>query len=104
MEKYEVNKYLEKFANSVNDLRMALDSKKLEEELEELNQKMLEPNFWDDSKNSNQVISKLNDVKEKLGTILKIDKGYQDVLDLCEMLDLEENEELKEKIKEIIDK
>ena len=87
MEKYEVNKYLEKFANSVNDLRIALDSKKLEEELEVLNKKMLEPDFWDDTKSSNQVISNLNEVKEKLGTIVKVNKGYQDVLDLCEMLE-----------------
>ena len=57
---------------------------------------MLEPDLWDDTKSSNQVISNLNEVKEKLGTIVKVNKGYQDVLDLCEMLELEENDELKE--------
>ena len=102
MEKYEINKYLEKFANSVNDLRLALDSNKLEEELAELNEKMLDPDFWNDSKTSNQVIVSLNDVKEKLNTIVKVNKGYQDVLDLCEMLDLEDNEELKELLEEEI--
>lgn len=102
LEKYEINKYLEKFENSVNDLRLALDSEALEIELANLNEEMLEPSFWDDSKNSSLVINKLNEVKEKLNTITKINKGYQDVLDLCEMCEMDDSEELKELLEEEI--
>ena len=102
MEKYEINKYLEKFENSVNDLRLALNSEELEEELKHLNQKMMEPNFWDDAKNSNEVITKLNEVKEKVNTITKVNKGYQDILDLCEMCALDESQDLKELLEEEI--
>ena len=38
LEKYEINKYLEKFHNSVNDLNLALDSVSLEKKLKELNE------------------------------------------------------------------
>ena len=102
LEKYEINKYLEKFENSVNDLRLALEGKTLELELNRLNEEMLEPSFWDDSKNSSLVINKLNEVKEKLNTITKINKGYQDVLDLCEMCEMDDSEELKELLEEEI--
>lgn len=102
MEKYEINKYLEKFLSSVNDLRLALDSEKLEEELKLLNAQILEPNFWDDSRKSNEVINKLNEVKEKVNTITEVNKGYQDVLDLFEMCSLEDSVELTEMLEEEI--
>ena len=102
MEKYEINKYLEKFLSSVNDLRLALDSEKLEEELKVLNEQILEPNFWDDSRKSNTVINKLNEVKEKVNTITEVNKGYQDVLDLFEMYSLEDSVELTEMLEEEI--
>ena len=43
MEKYEINKYLEKFENSFNDLRLALDSEALNAELKTLNEEILQP-------------------------------------------------------------
>ena len=102
LEKYEINKYLEKFLNSVNDLRLALNSEALEIELASLNEEMLKPSFWDDSKSSSVVINKLNEVKEKVTTINKVNKGYQDVLDLCEMCEMDDSEELKELLEEEI--
>ena len=100
MEKYEINKYLEKFESSVNDLRLALDSDSLNLELKELNEQILQPNFWDDSKNSNKVISLLNEVKEKVNTIDEINKRYNDVLELFEMFTLEDSEEIAELLEE----
>ena len=49
MEKYEINKYLEKFHNSVNDLNLALDSVSLEKKLKELNEKLIN-NYQDERK------------------------------------------------------
>ena len=100
MEKYEINKYLEKFENSVNDLRLALDSDSLNEELKTLNEQILHPNFWDDTKNSNKVISLLNEVKEKVNTIDEINKRYNDVLELFEMFNLEDSVEIAELLEE----
>lgn len=94
MEKYEVNKYLEKFEKSVQDLHLALNYENLLEELKILNEEILDPSFWLDSKNSSDVIAKMNDVKDKVNTIETVDKGYHDILELVEMLTLEESEEL----------
>ena len=102
MEKYEINKYLEKFLNSVNDLRLAINVESLEERLRVLNEEISQPNFWDDSKKSSKVISELNDVKEKHNTITGVNKGYQDVLDLYEMSTLEESDEINELLEEEI--
>lgn len=102
MEKYEINKYLEKFLNSVNDLRLALDSDTLEKELKRLNEQISQPSFWDDSKNSSRVINELNDVKEKHLIITEVNNGYNDVMELYEMSVLEESEELNELLEEEI--
>jgi peptide chain release factor 2 len=102
LEKYEINKYLEKFHNSVNDLNLALDSVSLEKKLKELNELILEPSFWDDSKKSNKVITELNVVKEKVNTISEVNKGYDDIKELYEMYTLDESEEMKELLEEEI--
>ena len=102
MEKYEINKYLEKFLKSVNDLRLAIDIELLENKLKELNDTISQPNFWDDSKTSSKVINELNDVKEKYSTITNLNKGYEDVLELFEMSELEESEELDQLLEEEI--
>ena len=60
MEKYEINKYLEKFLTSVNDLRLALDESYLKDTIRDLNEQVSAPDFWLDSKNSNKVIGELN--------------------------------------------
>ena len=101
MEKYEINKYLEKFENSVNDLKLALNQEELEAELKSLNEEMLKEGFWDNSKESSKVINRLNDVKEKVHTINEVTTGYQDLLDLYEMYTLEEDE-YKEFLEELI--
>lgn len=102
MEKYEINKYLEKFNTNVSDLRLALNQEFLEEKLQELNNEIVKEDFWNDSKNSNKVISELNDIKEKVHTINKINQGYQDILDAYEMYSLEENSETLEFLEELI--
>ena len=102
MEKYEINKYLEKFENSVKDLNLALDTITLETRLKELNEQILDPNFWDDSKKSNKVISELNVVKEKVNTISEVNKGYDDILELYEMYTLDESDERKELLEDEI--
>ena len=102
LEKYEINKYLEKFHNSVNDLNLALDSVSLEKKLKELNELILEPSFWDDSKKSNKVIAELNVVKEKVNTISEVNKVYDDIKELYEKFTLDESEEMKELLEEEI--
>ena len=41
------------------------DIKKLEVELSELEKKTLEPNFWDDTQNANNILDKIKNIKNK---------------------------------------
>ena len=102
MEKYEINKYLEKFLTSVNDLRLALDESYLKDTIRDLNEQVSAPDFWLDSKNSNKIINELNVVKDKLSTISTINQNYKDILDLYEMTSIEESDELNELLEEEI--
>lgn len=67
-------------------------------ELQELENKTLEPNFWDDNKESGKVLSKIKSIKD---VVLEYSKLYDKILNLQEMTDLvmeEFDEELKKEI------
>lgn len=67
-------------------------------ELKELENKTLEQNFWNDSKNSGQVLSKIKELKDIVSNYNKI---YEEINNLLEMTDLvlaDFDEELKTEI------
>ena len=67
-------------------------------ELQELENKTLEPNFWDDNKESGKVLSKIKSIKD---VVLEYSKLYDEISNLQEMTDLvmeEFDEELKKEI------
>lgn len=66
--------------------------------LQELENKTLEPNFWDDNKESGKVLSKIKGIKD---VVLEYSKLYDEISNLQEMTDLvmeEFDEELKKEI------
>ena len=54
-------------------------------ELQELENKTLEPNFWDDNKESGKVLSKIKSIKD---VVLEYSKLYDEISNLQEMTDL----------------
>lgn len=102
MEKYEINKYLEKFEMNVNDLKSAINIILLEKEMKELNEQISLDGFWNDQKNANKVINRLNEIKEKVHTINKVITGYKDVLDGYEMYLADESTETLEFLDDLI--
>ena len=54
-------------------------------ELQELENKTLEPNFWDDNKESGKVLSKIKGIKD---VVLEYSKLYDEISNLQEMTDL----------------
>lgn len=67
-------------------------------ELKELENKTLEQNFWNDSKNSGQILSKIKELKDIVSNYNKI---YEEINNLLEMTDLvlaDFDEELKTEI------
>lgn len=64
----------------------------MENEIEELEQKAAEPDFWDDVENSQKVLQKVKSLKSKLKKYHRLVSDLEDLETLCE-LGLEEQDE-----------
>ncbi|WP_026400014.1 peptide chain release factor 2 [Acholeplasma equifetale] len=107
MERYEVNKVLEMFETSINDLEKALNVSKMEARISELNDLMQNPNFWSNPNQAKAVTKEENQLKRQLNFFKSLKNQYQDIemwfeeakegTDSWLILE-EEIEDLKEKI------
>ena len=97
MEQYEINKFLESFNEKLNDLNKALKIEEISKEIDILNEKMLEPNFWDDQAESNKVITRLNLIKDNYNKYLELKSKKEDIDTLIELAS-EEEESLDDEI------
>ncbi|CCV64041.1 Peptide chain release factor 2 [Alteracholeplasma palmae J233] len=85
MERYEINKTLEQFEKSIIDLEKAINVSEKNIELEALNKKMQEPNFWNDSKEAKKTTQAANNIAEQLKTYQEIKKDYDNIVDWFEL-------------------
>lgn len=68
-------------------LRCLFDPSKLKEQLVNIEQKMQQEGFWDDSDNAAKILQKSKRLKEKINRIEDLKKAFEDLkvlLDLCE--------------------
>ena len=70
------------------------DIQKQEVELKELEDKILEPNFWEDSKNSNIVLEKIKRIKGKCSKYRELENELNNLSELIELLKVEYDEDL----------
>lgn len=70
------------------------DITKLEKELIKLEDKTIEPNFWNDSKSSSIVLKKINNLKEKLERYKKVSSEFENLYELNELLKSEYDKEM----------
>ena len=70
------------------------DIAKLEAELQELENKTVEENFWSDSKNSSKVLSQIKLIKTKVVEFRRIENEIKNLQELTELLELEPDEEI----------
>ena len=75
------------------------DISRLKIELKDLEEQTLKENFWNDSKNSSKVLSKIKQLKSKC---INYDKIVLEINDLKELTELAELEDDKEVAKEIV--
>lgn len=74
----------------------------LENELEELEKITLEPNFWVNGKNSNDVLVKIKSLKAKISNYRNLDSELNNVIEIIDLLRVECDEDLtKEALKTI---
>ena len=70
------------------------DIAKLEKELENLEKETLKENFWQYSKQSNKVIAKIKNLKNKVTEYQEIKNEIDNLQELTELLNIEPDEEL----------
>ena len=74
------------------------DISKQETELKDLENKTLEPSFWEDSKNSNIILEKIKRIKGKCVKYRELEKEINNLSDLAELLELEYDEDLADEM------
>ena len=70
----------------------------------ELENEMLDGNFWNDKEHSESVVSELNNLKSIINGVSQVKKEISDALELIEMLKLESNDDVKKELEESITK
>ena len=74
------------------------DINNLELELKKLEDKISEPNFWEDSKNSNNVLQKIKKIKNKCVKFKELKQEIQDTIELIELVKNENDKEMENEI------
>ena len=88
----------------LKDLRAAINYDGVAKEISELEEQTAQPDFWNDSENSQKVSQKLGALKGKLAQFDKLAENFDDVITMAELADEEEDESMLPEIKELADK
>ncbi len=88
----EAKRTLQGMKGDLEDLGSALKIDRLRDEAEELEQKTLVPNFWDDTENSGKILRELKRIKSTLEEYAELKRSLEDALTLADM-GIEENDE-----------
>ena len=84
----------------LDDLRLALDLDKAKVEIEELEHKAAEPEFWNDPAESQKVLQRTKQLKDKVANYGALYTMYEDVVTTIEMAEEMEDESLFPEVQE----
>lgn len=87
MEKYEVNKLITEYDQKLKDLEKALDLNSLKQELKDLNEEMLNPNFWNDQNKAKETTRRISFIESNLKTISDLQTSYDNIVEWLEISD-----------------
>ena len=74
------------------------DISKLETDLKDLEKQTITENFWNDSKNSTKILSKIKQLKSKCLAYKKISKELSDLKELTKLVNIESDTEVEKEI------
>ena len=74
------------------------DINNLEQELKNLEEKTTQEGFWNDTKNSGQVVSKIKDIKRNCEKYRKLEEESKNLIELSELLRVEYDEYLANEV------
>ena len=98
----EYNQICKNHKERINDLGKSLDIKNIEEELTKLEEDTKKENFWNDSKDSSDILSKISRLKEIYSSFKNLKNSIEAVDELITLLHNEDDEELAKDIKDTI--
>ncbi|NMO96643.1 peptide chain release factor 2 [Paenibacillus lemnae] len=85
---------LREISKKLTNLRGSLDLDLKHEQIENFEEKMAAPDFWDDNEKAQSVIAEMNAVKSFVDKYEKLQQEYDDVVVMIELADEEGDEEL----------
>ena len=88
----------------LDDLKLALDLEKAKTEIEELEKKAAEPEFWNDPGESQKVLQRTKQLKDKVANYAALYTMFEDVVTTIEMAEEMEDESLVAEAGEEIEK
>ena len=88
----EAKRRLQGMRGDIAELGNALRIEKIAEDAEELEQKTLVPNFWDDAANSSKILRELKQIKDTIEEYENLQIALEDAIMLADM-GIEENDE-----------
>lgn len=97
---YEQKVKIEELEERFEKLLKLIDREKLAKELEELERKMSNPNFWNDPKNASEINKKTQRIRKRLEELNDIEKMIEDLKVAVEFAD--EDEDMVEHIENVL--
>ncbi|MYL33984.1 peptide chain release factor 2 [Pontibacillus yanchengensis] len=104
MELVDLKHELDKMANQLADFRGSLDFDSKKARIQELEEQMAEPSFWDDQNTAQQVISEVNGLKELVHTLERHEETHENLEVSHELVKEEQDEELHKELEEDVKK
>ncbi|WP_148347782.1 peptide chain release factor 2 [Bacillus rubiinfantis] len=95
MELAEIRNTLEKMAVTIADFRGSLDLENKEARIAELEDLMLQPDFWNDQDQAQKVISEANGLKDQVHEFYELSEAYDNLELTYELVKEEEDAELQ---------
>ncbi|MEH7298817.1 peptide chain release factor 2 [Neobacillus drentensis] len=100
MELAEIRNELEKTAKKLADFRGSLDLENKEARIAELDDEMLQPDFWNDQEKAQTVISEANALKDQVNEFNELNESYENLELTYELVKEENDEELRTELEE----
>ncbi|ADU74909.1 peptide chain release factor 2 [Acetivibrio thermocellus] len=83
---------IDDFKQNLDEMGKSLDIASIGNQIEELEQKASEPDFWNDTENSQKILQKIKSLRSKVERYNKLVSQWEDLITLCE-LGIEEQDE-----------
>ena len=88
----------------LKELAAALDLDNLRSELAKLEEESSQPDFWNDSENSQKVLQKMGGLKAKISQYEKLAENFDDVITMAELANEDDDESMLEEIMGLAEK